>query len=41
MIAPEHFLDINKLPAQALVELQHVVAQELEDRQKELIDGYV
>ena len=34
-------LDLNKLPAQALVELQHVANQELVDRKKELSDGYV
>ena len=34
-------LDLNKLPAQVLVELQHVSTQELENRQKELTDGYM
>ena len=34
-------LDINKLPTQALVELQHVSTQELADRKKDLTDGYV
>ena len=34
-------LDTNKLPTQALVELQHVSTQELADRKKDLTDGYV
>ena len=32
---------MNKLPAQVLVELQHVSTQELEDRLIEMTDGYV
>ena len=34
-------LDLNKLPTQALVELEHVASQELAIRQKELSGGYV
>ena len=34
-------LDLNKLPSQELMELQHVVAQELVEMHKELTDGYV
>ena len=34
-------LDLNKLFAMALVDLQHVATLELEDRQKELTEGCV
>ena len=34
-------MDLKKLPAQVLMKLQHVAAQELVDRKKELSDGYV
>ena len=38
---PSIALDLKELPAQILVELQHITSQELVDRQKELTDGYV
>ena len=34
-------LDLNKFPAQVLVELQYVASQELADKQKDINDQYL